>query len=71
VLLAQGLDTALLEIAIWGVGQPAIDNVLESLPITIRQLCADCMDRTYAYHGFLLLVCCFFAPQGKKQQTKR
>ena len=37
VLLAQELDTALLEIAIWGVVQPAIANVIESLPIALHK----------------------------------
>jgi hypothetical protein len=37
VLLAQWPDNATLEIEIWGVAQPIIANVLESLPIRLHK----------------------------------
>ena len=70
MLLVQGLDTALLEIAIWGVGQPAIANVLESLPITFGS-CAPIawLGRTHTTDFTACLL--FFALRGEKEQTKR
>ena len=37
VLLAQYPDNATLEIEIWGVDQPVVANLLESLPIPLRK----------------------------------
>ena len=37
VLLAQWPDNATLEIEIWGVAQPVVANLLESLPIPLHK----------------------------------
>jgi len=37
VLLAQWPDNATLEIEIWGVAQPIVANLLESLPIPLHR----------------------------------
>jgi hypothetical protein len=37
VLLAQWPDNATLEIEIWGVAQPVVANLLESLPIPLHR----------------------------------
>jgi hypothetical protein len=37
VLLAQWPDNATLEIEIWGVAQPLVANLLESLPIPLHR----------------------------------
>jgi hypothetical protein len=37
VLLAQSPDNATLEIKIWGMAQPIVANLLESLPIPLHK----------------------------------